>query len=604
MARRLPLAVVVVLCGLQLGPVASASAPVGGLTPLGCVGNSGTGPPSCIGVEGLDGADSVAVSPDGKNVYVASGNSDAVVLFERVAGGGLKPMGCVGNSGSGPPGCIGVEGLRGADSVAVSPDGKNVYVASSISKAVVLFERVAGGGLKPMGCVGNSGTGPPGCIGADGLDGADSVAVSPDGKNVYVASRESDAVVLFERVAGGGLKPMGCVGNSGTGPPSCIGADGLDGARSVAVSPDGKNVYVSSDNSDAVVLFERVAGGGLKPMGCVGNSGSGPPSCIGADGLDEPISVAVSPDGSNVYVASFNSDAVVLFERVAGGGLKPMGCVGNSGTGPPSCIGADGLDGAASVAVSPDGSNVYVASFNGSAVALFERFAGGGLKPMGCVGNSGTGPPSCIGADGLDAARSVAVSPDGQNVYVASNDSNAVVLFSRVTASQSGAGGGGGGGATGNTNGGGATGNTNGAGTSVTTTVGNLGLTLSIAGSSACLARPGPLQATLSSSTVPHSTGPSLHFIRASVFVDRGVRHVHRRSVLRNHRRVTVTTVTYSANRTVTSLPASISLKLAGLASGTHMLRVSYLFHKTVRRHGKRVTIPVTKTQSAKFHVC
>jgi DNA-binding beta-propeller fold protein YncE len=331
--------------------------------------------------------------------------------------------------------------------------------------------------------------------------------------------------------------------------------------------------------------------GGLTPLGCVGNSGSGPPSCIGADGLDGARSVAVSPDGKNVYVASLGSRAVVIFERVAGGGLKPMGCVGNSGSGPPSCIGADGLDGADSVAVSPDGKNVYVASVASYAVVLFERVAAGGLKPMGCVGNSGTGPPSCIGADGLGGAASVAVSPDGKNVYVASFFSRAVVLFSRVT--ESGAGGGGG-----------ATGNTNGAGTSVTTTVGNLRLTLSIAGSSACLAKSGPLRATLSSSTVPHSTGPSLHFIRASVFVDRGLRHVHRRSMIRNGRRVTVKTVTYSANRTVTSLPASISLKLAGLASGTHRLRVSDLFHETARRHGKRVTISVTKTQSAKFHVC
>ncbi len=152
-------------------------------------------------------------------------------MFRRAPNGDLTPAGCIGNPGNGPHSCIGADGLDGADSVAVSPDGKSVYVASFTSGAVVVFRRAANGDLTPAGCIGNSGTGPPSCIGADGLQGADSVAVSPDGKSVYVASFLSEAVVVFRRAANGDLTPAGCIGNSGTGPPSCIGADGLDGAR-------------------------------------------------------------------------------------------------------------------------------------------------------------------------------------------------------------------------------------------------------------------------------------------------------------------------------------------------------------------------------------
>jgi len=86
--------------------------------------------------------------------------------------------------------------------------------------------------------------------------------------------------------------------------------------------------------------------------------------------------------------------------------------------------------------------------------------------------------------------------------------------------------------------------------------------------------------------------------------LDRGVKHVHRRVAFRHGTKVPIKTATYSANRTVTSLPASISLKLSGLAKGPHTLRVQYLFHQTVRRHGKRVTTSVTKTQSTTFSVC
>ena len=411
----------------------SAAAAVGDLTPAGCIGNTGTGPASCIGTDGLDAARSVAVSPDNKSVYVASYGSSAVVVFRRAANGDLTPAGCIGNTGTGPASCVGTDGLDGANSVAVSPDNKSVYVASARSNAVVVFRRAANGDLTPAGCIGNTGTGPASCIGADGLHGADSVAVSPDNKSVYVASVGSDAVVVFRRAANGDLTPAGCIGNTGTGPASCTGADGLEGADSVAVSPDNKSVYVASFDSNAVVVFRRAANGDLTPAGCIGNTGTGPASCTGADGLEGADSVAVSPDNKSVYVTSNLSRAVVVFRRAANGDLTPAGCIGNTGTGPPSCIGTDGLNRADSVAVSPDNKSVYVASFDSDAVVVFRRAANGDLTPAGCIGNTGTGPPSCTGADGLEGADSVAVSPDDHSVYVASGGSEALVVFGRAT---------------------------------------------------------------------------------------------------------------------------------------------------------------------------
>jgi hypothetical protein len=50
--------------------------------------------------------------------------------------------------------------------------------------------------------------------------------------------------------------PDGCVSETGTG-GDCADGRALDAARSVAVSPDGKHVYVASANSSAVVVFAR-----------------------------------------------------------------------------------------------------------------------------------------------------------------------------------------------------------------------------------------------------------------------------------------------------------------------------------------------------------
>jgi hypothetical protein len=76
-----------------------------------------------------------------------------------------------------------------------------------------------------------------------------------------ISPRLNERPVVFARnPANGALTPAGCIGNSGNGPPSCIGTDGLDGASSVAVSPNGKNVYVGSGN--ALAVFNRATSGG------------------------------------------------------------------------------------------------------------------------------------------------------------------------------------------------------------------------------------------------------------------------------------------------------------------------------------------------------
>jgi DNA-binding beta-propeller fold protein YncE len=48
------------------------------------------------------------------------------------------------------------------------------------------------------GCLVGSAT--PGCLIGRGLRGASSVAVSPDGRNVYSAAFKSDSIAIFRRV--------------------------------------------------------------------------------------------------------------------------------------------------------------------------------------------------------------------------------------------------------------------------------------------------------------------------------------------------------------------------------------------------------------------
>jgi DNA-binding beta-propeller fold protein YncE len=123
------------------------------------------------------------------------------------------------------------------------------------------------------GCVSETGSGP--CADGHGLSGADAVAVSADGKSVYVASQDSNAVARLVRntTTGAITQPAGtggCISETGAG--SCLDGHGLSGPFSVAVSADGKSVYAASPDSDAVVRLVRdtTTGAISQPAGTAG----------------------------------------------------------------------------------------------------------------------------------------------------------------------------------------------------------------------------------------------------------------------------------------------------------------------------------------------
>jgi hypothetical protein len=86
------------------------------------------------GIDGLLGASWVAVSPAGTRVYAVSLGDDAVVTFARDATTGLLTF-----LGFRRDGTSGVETLDFAETVAVSPDSAHVYTTSSGDFAVSTF---------------------------------------------------------------------------------------------------------------------------------------------------------------------------------------------------------------------------------------------------------------------------------------------------------------------------------------------------------------------------------------------------------------------------------------------------------------------------------
>jgi DNA-binding beta-propeller fold protein YncE len=442
--------VAIAAAGLALAFAASAFGAFGDLAPQGCIqDNDIAAPDNCSPtVDGLEAAQAVAISADGRSVYAASLFDDAIVRFDRdPATGALTPQGCVDDDDTGGDDCAQqAPGLSETKALALSPDGTSLYAVSSGDSAIVRFGRdPATGAITPIDCIEDDETGNAECaVAADGLGDPYSVAVSPEGNSVYVASLGDDSVVRFDRAGGGAVNFAFCFDDNDTGSdPGCSSTvDGLNGAIAITVSPDGQSVYAASEQDDAIVRFDRTpATGFITPQGCVddNDAGQGPDNCgQSTDGLDRAQAVTVSPDNASLYAGSRDDDAVVRFDRGAGGALTPQGCVDDNDTGPDDCAqSADGLDDVFGLAVSGDGLSLYAAARGDDSIAIFDRSPNpGALTPRGCVEDNDPpqGADDCaLGADGLNGVRSVAVAPDGAWLYAAAEFDEAVSIFGRDT---------------------------------------------------------------------------------------------------------------------------------------------------------------------------
>ena len=136
--------------------------------------------------------------------------------------------------------------------------------------------------------------------------------------------------------------------------------------------------------------------------------------------------LAFSADGAHLYVASYFEDAVYVFARNAVTGALTFTDMAENGVG-----GVTDLVTPQGIAVSPDGDHVYVAAtstyFTGpETVVVFARNSLTGELTFASSVEDGA-----LGVDGIDDAEGVTVGPDGANVYVSGPGESAVASFLR-----------------------------------------------------------------------------------------------------------------------------------------------------------------------------
>ncbi|HWK54604.1 MAG TPA: beta-propeller fold lactonase family protein [Hyphomicrobiales bacterium] len=243
---------------------------------------------------------SVSVSPDNKTVYGVGGNPSGLVVFGRDTETGALTL--VADYADNVEGHLLGQYFGPVTSpiknIASSADGQFVYVTSTVDNALTLFSRDAATGALTQLTVYSDGV-----AGVDGLQGASSVKISPDGKHLYVTGQGESSVAIFDvDEPSGELTYIGKVTN---------GVDGianLVGARSLAISPDGRYVLVSAITSDSVTAFSRDAATGLLTLDSVVTN-----AINGVAGLDGPSGMATDPLNRHLYMAGQLSHSLVVF---------------------------------------------------------------------------------------------------------------------------------------------------------------------------------------------------------------------------------------------------------------------------------------------------
>ncbi len=350
-------------------------------------------------IDGIKQPYDVKVAPDGGHVYVASFGNAAISYFSRdEVSGELTYASFVTQED------IGENALSGARALVLSPDGEFVYSVAMLSDSLATFDRdKTSGALTFQGAIYDTDAG------VDGLEGPRSIVMSPDGKNLYVAAFDESNISVFSR-------------NSVTGAASFLGVykkgdqgvEELTQPHALALSPDGKNLYVGLYGHE-IIVFDRNAANGLLTYK------SRVPFLVGQSDTSAPA-LALSPDGKSLYVASWNDDAISVFSRNTETGAIVLASDVFNDAG-----GVSDLDGPHAISISSDGAYVYVATTVSHSVTSFER-------------NSETGALSyyqslVAGAEDQWSMRSpisIGTSPDGEHVYLGSaSGTHSIYTFRR-----------------------------------------------------------------------------------------------------------------------------------------------------------------------------
>jgi 6-phosphogluconolactonase (cycloisomerase 2 family) len=342
----------------------------------------------------------ITISPDGKNLYVCNRGSNNISVYSReVTTGRLTKIQTLG-----PPGATEIYGI------VIAPNGEYAYAAAQESTNIYWFAREANGELEERGAVA-------------GGEENHALTISADGRFLYAPSYNNNAIYEYQLEANGEPKALSEAKVTGVEKPHIVvlspgneeyayTADGLGGeakvtmlkrnknngkltveatygvgrggeyAEALAISPDGKSVYVTDAGTNhAAGYFSTFAR----------NTSNGTLNLLSIIELGiEPKGVVVSPDGQDVYITDQGEAGINEFSRnTVTGELSELS--------PGFIEPGEGSSGSSWLVVSPNGKYIYT-SMRGSKPGKVAQFLRAGVAPPRVESVTPTRGPSVGGA--------------------------------------------------------------------------------------------------------------------------------------------------------------------------------------------------------------
>jgi YVTN family beta-propeller protein len=248
---------------------------------------------------------------------------------------------------------------NGPDGIAVDSTCSSVYVALFADSTLVEIDTATHTVVSAVH------------LGIDGISSS-GVAVSPDASRVYATNINSDTLSVIDTVNNSSITTIE-VGSAPLG---------------LAISPDGNQVYVANSNGNNVSVIATATD-----------------TVIATAAVGSPGAAVVNPEGSLLYVPNIVSGNVAVISTATNNQVTSVS-VGDNPT---------------SIAISPDGSRVYVVNFAlNSSVSVIDTATNTVVTTVD-VGAVSVSP------------YSIAVSPDGKRVYVTNGNDDSVSVIDTAT---------------------------------------------------------------------------------------------------------------------------------------------------------------------------
>jgi len=357
---------------------------------------------------------------------VADSSMPRAARFSRPPGGALSAL--TGRGACFGTGCARLRGPQALLRIAISPDGRDLYLSGQAGGLGVLARNRRSGRLRQLsgraGCVRRDGR--QSCATVPELRNPGAIVVSPDGRSVYVTTAHGILAFVRNRLTGAIRALTGAHGCVDAQRRSCQQLRGMT-APTTLLAAENRTFYVAGTLPDAqggqtgalAVLSRDPATGALSQLpgtgGCM--NGSGSQGCATTRCLDTETTLALSRDRSHLYTGSTDS---LDFELTSPGMVSTFA---RANTGALTFVGCDQRQAAISdVLAEPRSDSVLVSTLYGNrgtgvgsaTIDLYAPQRGGELKQkqqLACSSDS-----QCQVPFGPDIST-VAITPDGNTAY-------------------------------------------------------------------------------------------------------------------------------------------------------------------------------------------